>query len=249
MKSEAINETNRVSRYFTVDGFLSFLESKKLHFTRLNKFIDSNDGMVNSQLALDKAKYLFRTISAGYGSMPAKVVDDANDRYKKDLEYRANVYASCWTAHDHESHALWSLYTDHGKGILFRCDLDTLISSINEQSIQHRSIKYSKSDVDLSSPDFSESIFTKAKYFSLENEYRFLLDCNKHSLPENHILTERGFLLPISLDYSKTWVQLGYGLDSWTARAVKTAITQFGYPANQIRLSEINWNPETEKNL
>ena len=249
MTSASINETNRLSRYFTIDGFLSFLESKKLHFTRLDKFVDITDGMVNSQLALDKAKYFFRTINSGYSTMPAKTVDDAHERYEKDLIYRKKVYASCWTAHNHESHALWNLYTDHGKGILFRCDLEALIGAIGHSALKHRQVSYSKSDVDLSSPDFSESIFTKKKYFNSENEYRLLFDCNNDNLPDNHVVTERGFLLPITLDYTKTWIQLGYGLDSWTARAVKTAIAQFGYPEVRIRLSEINWNPATEKNL
>jgi len=239
----------RIARYFSLEGAIAFLQTKKVHFTRLDKFSDLSEGFQNSFYGIDRAKHLFGMINSGYGHMPASYIEKVLKRRETDSRYREQVYASCWTACQHESVALWNLYTDRAKGIIFWADLDAILDGFKIPQIRHDFVTYRSYDVDLSDSSENEVVFTKSKHYDFEHEYRFVLDCNANKAPSECELTERGFLVPTTISLKNTAITLGFGFDSWTLKSIKDLIAATGYPAEQVNVSEINWYPDLEKKL
>lgn len=142
MNSLQINETNRLARYFSVEGFLNFIHSDQLHFTCLDNFEDMSEGLSNSEYDVHILKKLYPKIIVGNYHVHEKVHSDFDQRITDEKKYKKNVFASCWTTCLSESALLWKSYTNNGRGILFYQDVNVLKNRILNTSVQGNVVKY-----------------------------------------------------------------------------------------------------------
>src|SRR5260370_36430316 len=103
----AIDETQKVWRYMSFSRFVWLLQSKQLWLSRADKLGDSWEiTLAGDQLAHVISRHPIRPISSSTDKQ-----ESAMDRSKRVIStWRKTTFVNCWSASDHESHALWRIY-------------------------------------------------------------------------------------------------------------------------------------------
>ena len=97
-------------RYMDFTKYVSLIESGSLHFSRIDQFEDPYEG------ATSQANIRMR--HSMYSSMGKVKVDEMFNRLSHLREQvREWTYASCWHMNDHESAAMWKLYSKTDESI------------------------------------------------------------------------------------------------------------------------------------
>ena len=141
-------------RYMSVEKYISLLHASAIFMCRLDKFEDPWEG----------------TYPAGY--------EEYNPQIAKSREaQRGFLFVSCWHGSDHESAAMWDLYSSRHAGVAIRTTIGDLKSSItSEREIFIGSVKYE--DYSEHIPNLRSNLFLpaliKRKSFSHEREIRML---------------------------------------------------------------------------
>lgn len=106
-------------RYLNLTKFLAMLEMDTLHFTRTDLLGDAFEGSITRQDSIRwEAIKEIRPVTA-QGRSTFKVI-------------RGWTYASCWTAFEAESAAMWGLYLGTGGGVAIRSSVGRLIRSLRD---------------------------------------------------------------------------------------------------------------------
>lgn len=162
-------------RYMSFTKFVSLLDKSALFFARADKLSDPFEG---SYSPVNVA--LRPTIYAEYADSTA--VERRSTAMATLRNLRRFFLLNCWHQNDHESEAMWKLYSGERDGIAVRCTFQSLKQSLtSEESIYVGRVSY----VDYKSTFIPErnamsAYFHKRKSFEHENEVRAI--CMK--LPE-----------------------------------------------------------------
>ena len=95
-------EDQKIWRYMRATRFEEMLREKRLHFASANQFDDPFEG------AVAVLPYDFLVDPRYSGMEPGE---------KAFAELKRLTKLSCWHIEDHESVAMWKLYSDLGKGV------------------------------------------------------------------------------------------------------------------------------------
>ena len=156
--------------------FVSLLTRKALFFSRVDKLGDPFEGSL-SQLNIDHG-------SAVLG-IPQEYTTLLH-RYIKDL--RRYVQVNCWHENEHESDAMWKLYSGNGEGIAIKTDFHSLRESlVGKDSVYIGRVNY----VDYESTFIKENdsvapFMHKRKSFEHEREVRAIIQ--KHYVIDGKII-------------------------------------------------------------
>lgn len=192
-------------RYVSFDKLLDFLANGRIAFSRLDTFEDKQEGVSIFNLAtrILGDKITEKTGEEWMGKVAYGLLNlvpnKKNSIAVQVNKFRKESYASCWYSNNHESVAMWKLYSKHDSVAIkiprkkLKEILDNNLFSVSSsyvQSILHGEVKYFRFN---DSNDFSDVLtdpenfqgFIKDKSFEHEREYRIVLSMNyEEDLPQ-----------------------------------------------------------------
>ena len=112
------NDDEYIWRYLDVNKFLSFLIEQKLHFTRLDRFSDINEGASAKHLQINAINYGIKELGASkinetLMKLASNMVlsKDIKRNRKTHKVIQALTYSNSWFLGNRESMAMWSIYS------------------------------------------------------------------------------------------------------------------------------------------
>ncbi|MGZ8186497.1 MAG: hypothetical protein ACXWTL_08640 [Methylobacter sp.] len=190
------NFSEKIWKYMDLTKFISLLSKESLYFACPREFNDPFEGYFPKSYAQDYAgKYIkFIEYSTSERDKFAGASLNPKDRQFVDakirkldaaingintslvMEIEENIFqsgVSCWHKSEHESEAMWKLYTASGQGIAIESTIRQLRNSIiNEKSLKIESITYLPEDVPKEEYGKHDPLFLKRKSFEHEKELR-----------------------------------------------------------------------------
>lgn len=159
-------------RYRSIEHYASILEDGSLWFSRPDVFNDPLEG------SLPTVNVFKRSVDH----------DDTEAKRRSDIRalYRYTTYMNCWYNSDHESDAMWRLYTDEKSNALaIKTTPADLYKSLGpSDSVTTGNIEYRDySSFELKTENPIAPLFFKRKAFQFENEFRAVV----HHLNESAI--------------------------------------------------------------
>ncbi|WP_323756094.1 hypothetical protein [Roseivirga sp.] len=186
-------------RYITIDKLMDCLLNKRFPLTRLNLFEDKLEGITPQNLSLNLASdKIGKEIAPWIGEIVNHITLNINpikrnSLRRQKLDFQKYNFASCWFVNDHESVAMWQLYSSPDSIAIkipvnsFLGELDSKrfdLTGYNHKKIRYGSVKYYRFDDigSLSQLVTNENIqgFLKDKSFSHESEFRVILSVEEN---------------------------------------------------------------------
>lgn len=187
-----------------VAKFTSLLSKKALYFACPTEFNDPYEGYIPKKYAQNYASTQIQNlitkeserdklvreiqvntlnpINKAYVDCQTKKIDDEIDKIDKSLivVIEKNILESgvnCWHKNEHESEAMWKLYTALGQGIAIESTIGQLTDSITyEPAPEIKSVSY-LSDESIMDKEISvlDPLFMKRVFFDYEKELRAVI--------------------------------------------------------------------------
>ena len=172
IKTPSFNTT--LWRYTDIAKFLSLLEDGALFFTRLDKLMDPFEGAWSEinlkmiQLGLDSAPNTKLSMEMQAWRM---IVNNCR-------EQRRYTLVNCWHEGEHESEAMWKLYSGLGYGLAIRTDFKTLVHSFTTRVPDIvAKVEYISYETDAMPWSLRASFLHKRLSFAHEREVRAVMQC------------------------------------------------------------------------
>ena len=180
-------------RYMDLHKFLSFIISKSLHLTRLDKFEDKREGIsINNMLLIHHKKQIEQNLKSQSGFLSRIKLNVLPTPIKKGEDQFKSIqrfnFANCWVIGDEniESIAMWNLYSDP-KSIAIRIKYSDFKSTIKNSGYKSRQsideiicspVEYvnfqSSNDLSKIQEKLNDSVFIKDVSFEHEKEFRII---------------------------------------------------------------------------
>lgn len=221
-------------RYQDLPKFISLIDSKKLFFTRADKFDDPFEGArgfnfqkdaiysVQSPYLTLKARNELK--KAGKSTPTDAEVEAATRKEMQAMLYaqqekRKEYFISCWHSNEMESEAMWKLYiTAKNQGVAIQTTMERLCTSIESTDFEVGEVKYISFEAPLDADRVP--IWYKRTAFQHEKEIRAII--RKPELGENG--------LPIDVDVERLIekVYISPSAPSWFACLVENVLKKYG---------------------
>ncbi|MFA7327937.1 MAG: DUF2971 domain-containing protein [Candidatus Ratteibacteria bacterium] len=156
----------KIWRYMRLGRFLEMLETSNFHFASANQFDDSFEGAVAIQ------PFDF-PVDPRYSKM------DSDEKAFAELKRLTKI--SCWHIEDHESAAMWQLYSGRGKGVAIVSTPAKIDHSLTPYRIKPNygtenlwggNVRYVDLMQERLNVGMLERFYFKHNAFSLEREFR-----------------------------------------------------------------------------
>lgn len=207
-------------RYMDFTKFLSLLEDSSLFFSNSSAFEDPYEG----------------AFSEGNEAMRGFVLSKAPRRKVKGLIDPA-VVISCWYTSQHESAAMWSLYSKSSDAIAI-CTTHNKFRKLLPDSARVGLVKYvdySKDWIPEENPLYR--FMHKRVSFQHEHELRAIIDLNNFDIGELDSSTEHGLKLKIPLDKLIDKIYVSPKSATWFLELVERVCRRYGLACIPVRSS------------
>ncbi len=149
--------------------FVSFLQSQSLYFSRADLLGDPFEGTV-TRAVIEALQAQSEDFGSTNGAKP--LIDQMRTSYQST---KRNTYVNCWHMSDHESAAMWKIYSLANQGICITASYDFLDQSLSEDVFLGQ-VKYIDYDSDAFRVDNALWPFVhKRKSFVFESEVRAVI--------------------------------------------------------------------------
>ncbi|EQB2604496.1 hypothetical protein ACYHQC_003671 [Aeromonas salmonicida] len=181
--------SSKLWRYMDFTKYVSLLSSGGLYFARANCFEDTFEGAKG--LKRNKARwddYYLKFFRAAIENPPKgyecklsnSEIDEQAQKLLRDMEvggeyHRKRTFISCWHASEHESEAMWRLYSSFlSNAVAVRTSYESLYMALGQNpSISIGRIEYI--DMKESYAGVNDAFWRKRKYFEHEREVRAIV--------------------------------------------------------------------------
>ena len=241
------NENVKVWRYMDFTKLISLIDSRRLFFTRADKFKDPFEGSYPKMNVLAREilpveitkKMTEEQIEILRQSM--RKHDQANKNWPR---YTA---INCWHMNEHESAAMWDLYLKSDEGVAIQSTYIKLKKSLtDDENIYLGIVKYLDYDMEyIDSGNLLSPFVHKRKSFEHEREVRAL--SIKWPTEEGGINFETetidfGIQVKTDLEVLIEKIYVAPNTPSWFADLVQSAVNRYGYEFEVIH-SKLNDSP------
>lgn len=153
----------RVWRYMSFAKLVWMLQNKQLWLSSAELLDDKWEVMLDGP-----------QLNTIINKRPTSVsAEAARDRAAKIVTtLRKQTFINCWTASEHESHALWRIYCPSPEGVAIQTTLDRLRKSVGLPVLE---VKYGPHGADGTTPDVGRLVAQKRPMFAYEQEVRIVL--------------------------------------------------------------------------
>lgn len=237
------NEGIRVWRYMDFTKFVSLIDSRRLYFTRADRFDDSFEGSwpkmnvaarqdVPPEIPLE-AQENFRSHMANMGEI--------NRRWPK---FNA---INCWHMNDHESAAMWKLYLKSDEGIAIQSTYKKLKDAITDD--EHfflgvvKYIDYEREWIDAG--NLLSPFVHKRKSFEHEREVRAVVTkwpTGESGFDFTQETIAHGLQLRVDLERLVENIYVAPSAPDWLSGLVSAVVQRYGYSFSVVH-SRLNEQP------
>ena len=234
-------------RYLSFAKYVSMLHTRSLFFCRLDNLGDPFEGAMGARIMEDKwcdhyrAFFRHAILNPPPGhkcNLSAAEVEGEADRLLRDfrsgnLVKPKSTYVSCWCEGDHESDAMWRLYSgDSATAVAIGTSAGRLSKS-TETQINIGRVKYI--DYGRQYPDISYPHFFKRKAFEHEREVRAVIISDPKPLT-----TVPGMLVGVDLNTLITSVRISPLANAWFREIVEDVTSRYdlSFSVSSSSLSE-----------
>ncbi|MGA8139733.1 MAG: hypothetical protein WB948_03535 [Desulfobaccales bacterium] len=164
----------KVWRYMTFSRFVWLLQKKQLWLSRADLLGDPWEiSLAGNQLEHVIARHPI--IPLPY---PEKMPETAMQRAKRIIKiWRRQTFVCCWSAGEHESHALWRIYCGNVEGVVVQTTMVKLIESVGGLPVYR--VSYEKPGGRKQTPTLSDLVTKKRPAFAYEREVRVVLSTDQ----------------------------------------------------------------------
>jgi hypothetical protein len=157
--------------------FVGTMRERALWFSRIDKLGDPWEASVSAEtfdqvIALARTKARYQNREAG---------DLANEAEEQIRRFRRRTFVNCWSANEHESHALWRIYCNSTEGVAIQTSVGRLRDSLNWPWIVVQPVYYCEPGTRSVSPPLRELAFEKLPMYEYEREVRAVLTLNERN--------------------------------------------------------------------
>jgi hypothetical protein len=188
-------EKDYLWRYFDIHKFINLLQTKTIRFARMDQFEDPQEGIPLSALITYAEKLnlnLVQNMSLSQlildESMFNNIPQPLRTKLKVINAIQKTSFLSCWFAGQHESVAMWNLYSN-ADSVAVKIPFGQLCSQLNVESNLKISAYYAgrvayqdfkKIYKDPAANSVGKVALRKDTSYSHENEFRFVVRTNNH---------------------------------------------------------------------
>ena len=158
-----LDKNTRVWRYMSFAKLVWMLQMKQLWFSSIDLLDDKWEGMIDTPR-------LNSIINNRPENLSAEDVIDQTASWIE--EQRKRIYINCWSASEHESHALWRIFCPSSESVAIQTTLERLKKSIGLPVLE---VSYSQHEVSSGLPSVPELATQKRPMFAYEQEVRIVL--------------------------------------------------------------------------
>jgi hypothetical protein len=217
-------------RYMTFTKLVSLLLRSELYFSRTDLLDDRFEGsyaLGNIRTRPDA----FREAGIPEELIPSFIADEQTTR----RTLGRLVYVNCWTASDHESVALWHMYSSMTQGVSLRSTFRRLTESVRayDSPIYAGLVRYINYDADaIPEGNLFSAFVHKRRAYQFENEVRAVI----HNFPRSHDgwvnpAGPQGMRVPVHLVELLERIHIAPAAPPWFAELVQTTVDRL---ASQI---------------
>lgn len=156
-------------RYMSFPKYVSLLSREELWFNSTKEFLDPYEGLLPEENKQEWIEHLMEK-QGKRESYATRIVNAIN-------KYIGIYLVNCWTHKDHQSAALWDLYTSNDEGVAIKTTVGDLSTALkpNEYDFYSGLVDYKNYDEDAIPNEDPSVIFHKRQSFSHEDEYRIVV--------------------------------------------------------------------------
>jgi hypothetical protein len=165
----------RVWRYMSFARFLWLLQKKQLWLARADLLGDPWEiTLAGDQLAHVISRHPIEPLGGQH-----VIRETAMQRSERIIKlWRRQTFVNCWSASDHESHALWRIYCRSVEGIALQSTLTKLKTSVGKLPVYR--VTYQVPGSIKQTPALSDLVAKKRPMFEYEREVRVVLFVESH---------------------------------------------------------------------
>jgi hypothetical protein len=230
----------KIWRYIDFAQFVSLLDTKSLHFIRVDRLEDPFEG-IYSKANIKRAPEVYKD------KISNKIIEKLT-AFKKDQIpcLRACTVINSWHINDHESAALWELYSKKDQGIAIQSTFKRLVDSVKNyhEDIFIGPMDYISYENDwLPEGNLLYLFFHKRKSFEHEKELRALIlrfpvqgntmDFSKKTFEEE------GINVPVDLDLLIERIYVSPVAERWFRNLVNSVTSKYNL-SKQIQQSSLS---------
>ncbi|MFA5922238.1 MAG: hypothetical protein WC856_13260 [Methylococcaceae bacterium] len=224
------NEIIKVWRYMDFTKFVSFIESRRLYFTRADKFDDPFEGSWPKLNVAARGTPIKGEYSRLCQNMP---------------RYNA---INCWHMNEHESAAMWKLYLKSDEGIAIQSTYLKLRESINDdEKVYLGVVKYIDYESEcIDAGNLLSPFVSKRKSFEHEREIRALVQKwpthNGKSFEFDQETIIHGIKIKVDIEKLIEKIYIAPSAPDWFSGLVNAVVQHYGYNFNVVH-SKMNERP------
>ena len=237
------NEEIQIWRYMDFSQLVSLIDSRRLYFTRADKFDDPFEG------SWPKINVAEREL------VPEEIPIEEHEMYLKAMRHFGEINKhwprynaiNCWHMNEYESAAMWKLYLKSDEGIAIQSTYAKLKKSlIDDEKIFIGMVKYIDYDKEYIDARCVLGPFVhKRKSFAHEQEVRALVikwpTCKKR-FDFTQETIEQGMQIKIDIETLIERIYIAPSTPTWFADLVKAVVIRYGYDFEVVH-SKLNENP------
>ncbi len=215
----------KIWRFIDFTKFASLLETNSLFFARADLFPDYFEGAFTKH-DIEKLQKV-TNVENGIKKAMLKNVTDIQKFFPK------TRFLNCWNINEHESAALWKIYTNNNEGVAIQSTFQKLTDSFQktDRLVHVGKVKY----LDYENESFGlNNVFLpflhKRKSFEYENEIRAIVEEYPDELiPEEfEKISKKGIYIEVDLNILIERMYVAPSAQSWFKDLVRSILTKYG---------------------
>ncbi|MFK7161829.1 hypothetical protein V6U78_12365 [Marinospirillum sp. MEB164] len=237
------DEEVKVWRYMDFTKFVSLIDSRRLYFTRADKFEDPFEG------SWPKINVLAREF------VPEDIPEEAREKYLETMRSIGEINKhwpryqaiNCWHINDYESAAMWKLYLKSDEGIAIQSTYTKLKKSlIDEEKIFLGKVEYIDYDREhIDDRNIFGPFVHKRKSFAHEQEVRALVSkwpTGEKGIDFTQETIGHGLQIRVDIETLIERIFIAPSAPSWFANLVSAVVNRYGYKFEVVH-SKLNDSP------
>jgi hypothetical protein len=235
--------TSKIWRYMNFTKFVSMLETQSLYFCRTDLLEDKLEGS-NSRINATLDPEIAYKDRPGFIGPWRRMRADQSRHFLWQLKW---TWVNCWHANEHESMAMWKIYSNGNESIAIQSNFKTLQSLLPRRHLEVEAITY----LDHASEPMSEGstlypLLHKGMAYDYEKEVRAIIydpPLGKDGWEWERASTEPGRLVPVDLKKLIHAVYIAPSSEPWLRDLVESILIRYGFEKELLRESALSLDP------
>jgi hypothetical protein len=241
------DEEVKVWRYMDFTKLISLIDSRRLYFTRADKFNDPFEGSYPKINVLSRSQIPESITKNMTDEKVQNMIEGIKKSFETNKHWPRYTAINCWHMNNHESAAMWKLYLKSDEGVAIQSTYSKLKKSMtDDEKIFLGVVKYLDYDSDFfSSGNVLSPFVHKRKSFEHEREVRAL--CIKFPIRDKNIdfnqdTIDYGIAIKTDLEVLIEKIYIAPNASVWFSELVRSAVNRYGY-SFEIVHSKLNDSP------